>query len=328
MAPILDEVLLKLPPAYRPFRGAPQQSDAMGINSSNFRLNTAQGAFVLKRWSHKAVNQDVLHTLAIMDWLASQHLPVPAPVKLEEDNFSLSTESGTWSLFPFVEGSYFSGTGDDELNAAAEATGRLMGTLSQIPSTCVPNAGPSHFAVADGELLGRVKDLSAKWDELFGAEHADLLALSWPSLMAEWETLKSNKLEGGRVQAAHFDLHPHNLLVQASEVVAILDFEACKVMPVGFALGFAALKQCRQAMTIRFSTSDPRLVGASYANHLLRAYPGARELVAHLGDLAVAETLRRICIILRLNLETGENKWNKVLGIQIGHLSEARALFG
>lgn len=324
---MLDEVLLRLPPACRHFRGAPEQSDALGINSNNFRLNTAEGHFVLKRWSHQAINQDVRNTLAIMDWLASRQLPVPAPLKLEQDSFALSTDSGTWSLFPFVEGAYFSGAGD-ELYAAAEVSGRLMETLTQLPSTCVPNGGPPQLAVADGELLGRVQDISAKWDELFGAEHADLLALSWPLLMAEWENINSTRLVGGRIQAAHFDLHPHNLLVRGCDMVAVLDFEACKVMPVGFALGFAALKQCRQAMTLRSSSSDPRWVGSSYANHLLRAYPSARELVAHLGDLAVAETLRRICIILRLNLESGENKWNKVLDIQIGHLSEARALFG
>jgi hypothetical protein len=327
MSSTLDEALSRLPPACRPLRGAPEQSDALGINSNNFRLNTAEGDFVLKRWSHQAVYQDVRHTLAIMDWLASQQLPVPAPVKLLQDSFTLSTDSGTWSLFPFVEGAYFSGVGD-ELHAAAEVTGRLMETLTQLPSTCVPNKGPSQLAAADGELLGRVKDVSSKWDALLGTEHADLLALSWPLLMAEWENLNSTRLVGGRIQAAHFDLHPHNLLVSAGEVAAVLDFEACKVMPVGFALGFAALKQCRQAMTLRAPSSDPRWVGSSYANHLLSACPGAGELAAHLGDLAVAEVLRRICIILRLNLESGEKKWNKVLGVQLGHLGEARALFG
>ncbi len=327
MASMLDEVFSLLPPAWRLLRAAPEQSDALGINSNNFRLNTAEGDFVLKRWSDQAVKQDVRHTLAIMDWLASQEMPVPAPLKLEQDSFTLSTDSGIWTLFPFVEGAYFSGAGD-ELHAAAEVTGRLMETLTLLPFTCVPNRGPSQLAVADGELLGHVQDLSSRWDALFGVELADLLALSWPLLIDEWANLNSTTLATGRIQAAHFDLHPHNLLVHAGEVVAVLDFEACKVMPVGFALAFAALKQCRQAMTLAPSPSDPRSVGSSYANHLLGVCPDARELVSHFGDLAVAETLRRICTILRLNLERGEKKWNKVLRVQIAHLSEARALFG
>jgi hypothetical protein len=305
----------------------PQQSDALGINSNNFRLNSSEGDFVLKRWSHQAIDHDVLHTLAIMDWLASQHLPVPAPVKLQQGRFTLSTDSGTWSLFPFVEGEYFTGAGD-ELRGAAEITGRLMEKLTQIPSSCVPNEGPSQLAAADRKLLARVHNVSDTWEALFGYEQADLLDLSWPLIMAEWDNLNSLVLEGGPIQAAHFDLHPHNLLVRASEVVAVLDFEACKVMPVGFALGFAALKQCRQAMALRPSSSDPFSVGSIYVDHLLSAFPGSSGLVAHLGDLAVAEALRRICIILRLNLENGDKRWNKVLGVQIGHLGEARALFG
>ena len=327
MTSALDEVLSRLPQSLLPLMADPEQSDALGINSNNFRLKTTKGAFVLKRWSDQAKPLDVQNTLAIMAWLASRQLPVPAPVKLQQDSFSLSIGSGTWSLFPFVEGAYFSGA-DDDLRSAAEATGRLMETLAPLPAACLPSEGPEQMTAADGELLRLVKDSSKTWDELLGAEHAELLALSWPVLMAEWEALTAKNIVSGRIQAAHFDLHPHNLLVTEGKVVALLDFEACKVMPIGFALGFAALKQCRQAMTLRPLMRDPRLVGSLYLDHLLSTLPYARQFVTHLGDLAVAEVLRRICIILRLNLEKGERKWNKVLGTQLGHLGEARALFG
>lgn len=327
MTSALDEVLSRLPQTLLPLVGEPEQSDALGINSNNFRLNTAKGAFVLKRWSDQALAVDVQRTLAIMAWLASRQLPVPGPVELGQGGFTLSAGSGTWSLFPFVDGAYFSGA-DDELRAAAEATGLLMETLPLLPAACLPTEGPAHMTAADAELLHRVKDVSRTWDALLGAEHAGLLALSWPVLMAEWENLSAARPAAGRTQAAHFDLHPHNLLVSGGNVAAVLDFEACKVMPAGYALGFAALKQCRQAMTLRRPQGDPRLVGSFYADHLLRTCPSARPLVTQLGDLAVAEVLRRICIILRLNLENGEKKWNKVLAVQLGHLGEARALFG
>ncbi len=323
----LDEVLSRLPKDLLPLNGDPEQSDALGINSKNFRLNTTKGIFVLKRWSEQAAPRDVHNSLAIMSWLAARQLPVPAPVQLPPDGFTLSIGSGVWSLFPFVEGAYFSGAGD-ELSLAAAACGRLMETLPLLPAACLPARGPAHMTAADGALLRRVKDVSRTWDALLGAEHAELLSLYWPVLTSEWEKLSATLLASGRNQAAHFDLHPHNLLVSGGDVVAILDFEACKVMSIGFALGFAALKQCRQAMTLRPITDDPRLVGSIYADHLLRTCPSARDLAAHLGDLAVAEALRRICIILRLNLESGEKKWNKVLSVQLGHLGEARALFG
>lgn len=329
MMSALNEVLSRLPQTLLPLEEDPEKSDAFGINSNNFRLKTPKGVFVLKRWSEQAIPRDVQNTLAIMDWLASRLLPVPAPVDLQQDSFSLSIKSGTWSLFPFVEGAYFSGA-DDELRAVAEAMGRLTETLQLLPASCLPSEGPRQMTATDGELLRRVKDISETWDTLLGEEHAELLALSLPALMSEWEALSASNMNmvSGRTQAAHFDLHPHNLLVSGGKVAAMLDFEACKMMPVGFALGFAALKQCRQAMTLVGPESDPRLLGSLYADHLLRTCPSARHIVSHLGDLAVAEVLRRICIILRLNFENGEKKWNKVLGVQLGHLAEARALFG
>ena len=327
LASTLDEVLARLPQSLLPLEADPEQSDALGINSNNFRLNTAKGVFVLKRWSDQAAQRDIQNTVAIMTWLASQDLPVPAPVELEPDNCVLLIGSGRWSLFPFVEGAYFSGA-DDELSAAAEVTGRIMNALPLLPAAYLPANGPGQMMATDGELLSRVQGLSRDWVALFGIAHADQLALSWPVVMAEWELLSTSPMSGGQIQAAHFDLHPHNILVGGGKVAAVLDFEACKVMPVGFALGFAALKQCRQAMTLHPLSADPRRVGSLYADHLLRTCPRVRGLIAHFGDLAVAEVLRRICIILRLNVENGDKKWNKVLAVQLRHLVEARALFG
>jgi len=326
MASTLDEVLSRLPKDILPLQGDPEQSDALGINSKNFRLNTARGVFVLKRWSDQASLLEIRNTLSIMAWLASEQLPVPAPVALQQDSFALSVGSARWSLFPFVEGAYFSGA-DDELHSAAEATGSLMDTLLQLPAACLPTEGPAQLTVADGAILARMKSASRTWDALLGEDLAALLALSWPLLISEWENLSATKLPNSRIQAAHFDLHPHNLLVADGRVAAVLDFEACKVMPVGFALGFAALKQCRQAMSLRTLPTNPRFVGSLYADHLLRTCPGAHELVPHFGSFAVAEVLRRICSIFRLNLESGEKKWNKVLVVQLSHLGEARALF-
>lgn len=323
---MLGEVLSRLPKDLLPLQGDPEQSDALGINSKNFRLKTAKGVFVLKRWSDQASFLEITNTLSIMAWLASQQLPVPAPVALQQDSFALSLGSGRWSLFPFVEGAYFSGA-DDELHSAAESTGSLMETLLQLPADFLPTDGPAQMTVADGAILARMKSASSTWDALLGEEHAELLALSWPLLISEWENLSVTKLPNSRIQAVHFDLHPHNLLVADGRVAAVLDFEACKVMPVGFALGFAALKQCRQAMSLRKLPTNPRFLGSHYTDHLLRTCPGACEWIPHFGNFAVAEVLRRICSIFRLNLENGEKKWNKVLVVQLSHLGEARALF-
>ena len=45
------------------------------------------------------------------------------------------------------------------------------------------------------------------------------------------------------------------------------------------------------------------------------------------ADLAIAEVFRRIAIILRLNVQNFDRRWNSVLPIQIAHIAESKALF-
>jgi hypothetical protein len=323
----LDNVLTRLPKWFLPQEAFPEQSGALGINSSNFRLYTSKGVFLLKRWSDQTAHQDIENTLAIMKWLASCYLPVPVPVDLYKGSFTLKSNSATWSVFPFIEGDYFSGVGD-ELGLAAEITGRIMQTLSFLPKSLMPNVAPIPMTNSDGKILQKFNECSGDWERMLGKEQTELLAEWWPILMEEWHTLNSINLVAGPIQASHFDLHPHNILMREGRIAAILDFEACKVMPIGFALGFAAMKQCRQALVASTLPDNLRSIGSHYVARLVKACPDAHKIVANFGNLAVAETLRRICIILRLNLESGEKKWNKVLPIQLNHLGEARALFG
>jgi aminoglycoside phosphotransferase (APT) family kinase protein len=323
----LDDALLALPKWFHPLEAFPEESGALGINSNNFRLHTSSGIFLLKRWSEKATYKNLQSILAIMNWLASLKLPVPQPIELYKSNFLIKSNSRFWSVFPFIEGKYFSGIGN-ELFAAAETTGRIMQSLSILPKSLMPMEAPRQMTNSDGKILYKFKERSGDWEVMLGKEQAELLALWWPVLIEEWRKINSMNLESGPIQAAHFDLHPHNILTREGQIVAVLDFEDCKVMPVGFALGFAALKQCRQTLALNMMTEDPRSVGMSYLSHLTYTYSGCRALTDNIGNLAISEVLRRICFILRLNLEMGEKKWNNVLPIQLSHLGEARALFG
>lgn len=324
---ILGDILTYLPTSFFPLLADPEISDTLSINSSNYRLNTSQGVFLLKRWSRSAEATDLTKILSLMMWLESMELPVPKPIKFQGGNFLQWLDSTIWSLFTFIEGEYFSGAAG-ELEAAAEMTGRLMETLSRLPSNYLPGAGPKYLTVSDGELLRRVERAFSHWSQLFGQEYANLLSEWWPMLMMEWNRLLDKGGDAGTVQAAHFDLHPHNILVSGNHVAAVLDFESCKLMPVGYALGFAALKQCRQAVALSELPSDAELVGARYINRLMDCCAGTGSIISRIGDFAVSEALRRICCILRLNIENGNKVWNHVLPIQLGHIGEARALFG
>jgi hypothetical protein len=98
-------------------------------------------------------------------------------------------------------------------------------------------------------------------------------------------------------------------------------------MPIGYALAFAGLKQCRQAVCISRDLNSAKKIGQNYIKDIKSKLQMDDSWIENFSDLALAEIMRRICIILRLNLE-GNKEWNKVLPVQIAHLYEAKMLFG
>jgi hypothetical protein len=96
-------------------------------------------------------------------------------------------------------------------------------------------------------------------------------------------------------------------------------------MESGYALGFASLKLCRQSVVK--TSLKPKEVADIWLNNLAESFPDNKEFFPFIGDLAIAEVLRRIAIILRLNIVDSNPKWNAFLPVQLNHLQEARLLF-
>lgn len=324
---MLSEVLSQLPDYCRFLDDLPQKSAAFGINSNNFRFQSRDKLYVLKRWSQKANIHDVKIILMIMCWLGSEKLPVPVPLQFRQGELVLKIESGSWSLFPFIEGDYFSGS-DNQLEAAAVITARITKTLQKLPGEINCGNGHQYFSDRESLVLSRTEGERDNWDSLFGIKNSKLLQDWWPRIRAEWDSLKKSPPASGVMQAAHYDMHPHNILVEKNQISAILDFESCKQMDPGYALGFAALKQCRQAVAHSLKPLDAEIVGAKYISVLQDHSSFCKAFASNLGDFAVSEALRRICLILELNLSQRCTTWNHVLSIQIKHIGEARALFG
>jgi hypothetical protein len=302
------------------------QSGAFGLNSSNFQLLTDNGRFLLKRWPLTVNKNEVENTLAVMHWLHKSDLPVPNPVPLGENERSVRNKTGNWALLPFVEGQYFTGN-EGELDELTGKIGTLFKTLARIPLNLRPGKGPDHLSEEDGKLFETYAGKAGMAGNLRDQMAANLFTKWMPLLCSEWNALTAKGLPVSPIQSAHFDLHPHNILVDKGHVVAILDFDSCRTMALGPPLGFAGLKLCRQAIVAGKRTLAPAIAGNRF-RHLLRntgVFPDI--LLEKLGDLAIAEVLRRVALILRLNLEDGNDAWNHVLPIQLGHLLEARALF-
>lgn len=303
-----------------------ESSGAFEINSSNIKITTFEGSQILiKRWSRSSETKEIQNTLDLMQWLTDKNLPLLPAIKLSNKHTIIYFNNYNWSFFPFGSGNYFSGIGK-ELEITALATGKLIKILKDLPLEIYPSKGPSHLTDMDNAILIEMDENRKKWQNIFGNDYAKLLKSEWNELKEYWDLLRANDFHSGPIQPMHFDLHPHNLLVENNQISAILDFESCKLMPIGFGLAFNALKQCRQSATL--SNAHPSEIGKRYLNILCNEFPEFSTLIDNFEKLASSEVLRRLCIIFRLNLKEGKNTWNHVLPIQLGHLKEAKILFG
>ncbi len=302
-----------------------EYAGGLEINSNNFKLTENNKSIIVKRWSKASEQKQLERNLNTMEWLANAGLKVPRPIKFNDGDLLLNHGGYHWSCYPYFSGNYFSGKGS-EINNAALITAGLANTLANLPSELMPETGPKHLTDGDNETLMETDQKRDSWKSFFGTEYSEVLENSWNNIMDDWARLKNKRINTGPSMASHFDMHPHNLIFSGSEVSAILDFEACKVMPIGYAIAFAGLKQCRQAVSIRGDSNSANKIGKNYIQDISSKLQMENSWTENFSDLALAEIMRRICIILRLNLQ-GNKDWNKVLPVQIAHLYEAKALF-
>jgi hypothetical protein len=321
----LDSLLHHLPGGFTPSNTCVEYSGGLEINSSNLKISKDGQTILIKRWSKAAEESQLLRILRTMTFLANTGMPVPKPINFINKNVLLFCEGYYWSCYPFVDGDYFSGKGVEITNAAL-VTGKLTEILSKLPDELIPERGPLHLTDDDNEVLKEIDNQRANWKEFFGTEYTDLLEVSWALLMENWYRIRKSKIDPGPIAPVHFDLHPHNMIFNNLKASALLDFESCKMMPIGYALAFAGLKQCRQAVAFKADPLKASEVGKNYISVLSSTLNLDKSWLTNFCDLAIAEIIRRICIIFRLNMQ-GNKEWNRVLPVQLAHLNEAKALF-
>ncbi len=316
-----------LPPAFGMMNEPVEQIKGLEINSNNLRLTCSDGRKLILKKYPTHLNREELHKmLALMTSLAEQGLPVPEPLPFADGQMSLDHEAGSWVLLPFIEGDYFSGS-PQELDSIAKTVGLLSRRLGEVSRELWTSRECHHFSNQDEEAFRFVQQSRNFWDTKFESEVAELLRVNWDLVWSEWLRISANRVDAGVQAMAHLDLHPFNILVQKGEVTALLDFDSCKVMSIGYALAFGALKQCRQAVCLTGRPETAAEIGALYTEALSDRNPEISGLVKNFRELALAEIFRRIAIILRLNIEGTDRRWNKVLKIQMAHISECHALF-
>lgn len=298
------------------------QFGGMEINSNNFLIRDGNAACVLKKFNilSEQSRQLVSHQLRLSMQLREAGLPLPVFFKPDSsDAFLFSDQESDWVLMAFVEGDFFAG-GTVEHTNAVKVILDLWNTLSAIhPPPELPIIQP--VGKDDAELLTSVwtiNNFSAGFTGLSTTDLCNMLHQIEHELLTVL-AISSDLM--APVSACHIDLHPHNILMKNTDVAAILDVESFQIAPTYPALAFNLFKLSRQAVVFQKMNAIQINALKSDIHRLVEQ----RHVVPDLSKLniyAKAEILRRIFIILRLNLQ-GNFRWNHVLPIQINALKEA-----
>ncbi len=184
-----------------------------GYSNFNARLDTNQGAFVLRRYTEQPAEK-ITHELQLIDWLDAQGLPVVPPLR-DPDGKARCTPNrehpAPWVVFPFVDGEE-----PEPLPATAREMGELAARLHQLPEGPWKDGGRENLLSARNTVT--IAD-SLRGTGTSSARHfLQLMDLLAPEV-------GDSHFPTGLV---HADLFPDNTIFREGNLVAVLDWEeAC-----------------------------------------------------------------------------------------------------
>jgi|APSaa5957512493_1039668.scaffolds.fasta_scaffold11917_3 aminoglycoside phosphotransferase (APT) family kinase protein len=317
-----------------------RKSGEIEINSSNFLVKTDKGTYLLKLFQQLAVDvagieqRELLEKqYALMDWLHGQEVPSPWAIEASTHKYVCDIDSKRSAvLMSFVPGSYFSGA-QESVHTVGDAVGRMHAVLKSIPEDLQLTGEIPSVTLEEKAIFTAMVENRHTEQGILSAEHQALLAKNKYFLSTIWDEVLDHEQTYFQSPRGlqHIDLHPHNILMNGSQVAAFLDFDSLKLGPLKSMLGFSAFKLLRQVVCASgnsLQVVEQRELVNIYCDAIFVHLPELRSDLKSISLFAYAEVCRRISSIFKLNIVDNNPQWNHVLEIQIAGLKEIESLFG
>jgi homoserine kinase type II len=187
-----------------------------------------QGKFLLKR---RARGKDdpfkVAFSHALQLYLASKQFPLPHLIGTKRENNSmLQWRNGVYELFEYIPGQGYPQT----LEATYES-GRVLGLyhklLQDFKTEYQPPTGSYHMAPSVEQGLRIIPSQLPSSDLDLRA----LLSFLLESYRHAAEAVEQEGIDGWPRQIVHADWHPGNMLFRENHVVAVIDYDAARLLP-------------------------------------------------------------------------------------------------
>lgn len=190
-------------------------------------ITSEQGKFILKR---RAKGKDdpfkVAFSHSIQLFLAARQFPLPHLIGTRHDNNSmLQVRGGVYELFEYIPGQGY----PQNLEATFDA-GRILSLYQKLlldfKTEFTPPAGSFHnAAVVDQGLRNIAGNLTA------GSDMGKVLEFLSQSYRHAAEAVEAEGIENWPKQIVHADWHPGNMLFRDNRVVAVIDYDAARMLP-------------------------------------------------------------------------------------------------
>ena len=289
------------------------------VTSLNYRVETKAGQFALKRRPVASAATTFSCEVAQQRYFASCGMPTPEILLTEAGEPIVRFGAYAWVLSRYVSGYYFTGE-TTELESAASALARFTAAAA---GTSQDDLG--FWVHEKTDFLHELPDLVSRASKELGD--------SVLRILSDLELVKKFARSTPKLVPMHLDYHPLNILVSGGSVIAVIDFEHFKVVPVPVGAGFACYKLVRQHIVHVGGRSPSAAQRDSWLVRWLAAWnSGAPEQLrlddpVQLGMGAKYRVLFLIHKILAEMLRAGENRFAYDLGKQLRSLSEIAMLF-
>ena len=116
---------------------------------------------------------------------------------------------------PLLPGTHFRGT-PEEVEQAGHMVGALFQQLSEAPQGLRIGHRREYFLGLEDERFSAMVVARPYWEQFFPAKECQALESSWEKVAEVYREVKDGEPAYRALpsQFSHFDLHPHNLLVQ------------------------------------------------------------------------------------------------------------------
>ena len=224
----------------------------LDINSSNIKIKSRTGNYMLKHWSSKDFER-INQICRMLLHLNSEGISVPVPISTIKNEFIFEFKKGNATLFNYLEGEIFQPTFSD-LQSYFASISNLFISLRKFN-----DESKNYNLYPDPELISNtlnsvVMNNSSELEIRFPGEFIKLKEI-YKKLLIDLEmypTITNNNEK----QFSHYDLHPKNILQLSKDNYAFLDFESCDMYDPNLAWGFSLIKILRQVLV---NSRDPKL---------------------------------------------------------------------